>query len=109
MTEAALRKAERLLADPPENPDTSNGYLDLLGEQRDRNAGAVQALWASRLGSLLYDNAQTVARRLMTAWQEPTEWLNIPVGGTALDVGSGPTFGPAGRPTHGWPVRRIAF
>ncbi|HZE16879.1 MAG TPA: methyltransferase domain-containing protein, partial [Mycobacterium sp.] len=30
------------------------------------------------------------ARRLLTAWQEPTEWLNIPQGGIALDVGCGP-------------------
>ena len=90
----ALRMAAKLLVDPPENPDVSRGYLDLLGEQPadtgDRNTGAIQALWASRLGSLLYDNAQTVARRLLTAWQQPTEWLNLPVGGTALDVGSGP-------------------
>ncbi|CAA0124627.1 Demethylmenaquinone methyltransferase [Mycolicibacterium vanbaalenii] len=90
----ALRMAEQLLVDPPQNPDVSRGYLDLLGERSaetgDRNTGAIQALWASRLGSLFYDNAQTVVRRLMTAWQEPTEWLNLPVGGTALDVGSGP-------------------
>ncbi|CAN3126420.1 methyltransferase domain-containing protein [Mycobacterium sp. smrl_JER01] len=88
----ALRMAERLLADPPENPDVSKGYLDLLGEQTtpDRNTGTVQALWASRFGSLFYDNAQAVVRRVMTAWQEPTGWLNLPVGGTALDVGSGP-------------------
>jgi arsenite methyltransferase len=90
----ALRMAEKLLVDPPENPDVSRGYLDLLGghpaDAPDQNTGAIQALWASRLGSLFYDNAQTIARRLMTAWQEPTEWLNLPVGGTALDVGSGP-------------------
>lgn len=90
----ALRMAEKLLVDPPANPDVSRGYLDLLGDRPAgtdaRNTGAIQALWASRLGSLFYDNAQTVARRLLTAWQEPTEWLNLPVGGTALDVGSGP-------------------
>ncbi|PRC42451.1 SAM-dependent methyltransferase [Mycobacterium sp. ITM-2017-0098] len=90
----ALRMAEKLLVDPPENPDVSRGYLDLLGREPadapEQNTGAVQALWASRLGSQFYDNVQTVARRVMTAWQEPTEWLNLPVGGTALDVGSGP-------------------
>ncbi|UXA13748.1 methyltransferase domain-containing protein [Mycobacterium sp. SMC-8] len=90
MTESALRMAERLLIDPPEHPDVSRGYLDLLGDGQEKNRGAIQALWASQLGSLFYDNAQTVMRRLMTAWHEPTEWLNIPVGGTALDVGSGP-------------------
>lgn len=89
----ALRLAEKLLVDPPVNPDVSNGYLDLLGDRSadaEQNTGAIQALWASRLGSLFYDNAQTLARRVITAWQEPTEWLNIPVGGSALDVGSGP-------------------
>jgi ubiquinone/menaquinone biosynthesis C-methylase UbiE len=39
---------------------------------------------------MLYDKAQTLARRLMTAWQQPTDWLDIPQGGIALDVGSGP-------------------
>ena len=29
-------------------------------------------------------------RRLFTAWQHPIEWLNVPPGGVALDVGSGP-------------------
>lgn len=86
--------AEKLLVDPPQSPDVSRGYMDLLGgrpaDASDQNTGAIQALWASRLGSLFYDNMQTVARRVMTAWQEPTEWLNLPVGGTALDVGSGP-------------------
>lgn len=88
----AIQMALRLLTDPPENPDVSRGYLDLLGELPDaeKNTGPIQALWASRLGSLFYDNAQTVMRRLLTAWQQPTEWLNLPVGGVALDVGSGP-------------------
>ena len=39
---------------------------------------------------MLYDNAQAISRRLISAWQHPVEWLNIPPGGTALDVGSGP-------------------
>src|SRR5258708_35566545 len=29
-------------------------------------------------------------RRLFSALQQPTEWLNIPAGGIALDVGCGP-------------------
>ncbi|MGV0714534.1 methyltransferase domain-containing protein [Mycolicibacterium sp. XJ662] len=99
--------ASRLLIDPPEHPDVSKGYLDLLGEtpEDEKNTGPIQALWASRLGSMFYDNAQLLARKLLTAWQEPTEWLNLPVGGVALDVGSGPgnvtatlgrTVGPGG-------------
>jgi methyltransferase family protein len=39
---------------------------------------------------MLYDNTQAVMRRLLTAFQLPTEWLNIPPGGIALDVGCGP-------------------
>jgi arsenite methyltransferase len=39
---------------------------------------------------MLYDNAQAITRRFISAWQRPVEWLNIPPGGIALDVGSGP-------------------
>ncbi|CDO29579.1 SAM-dependent methyltransferase [Mycobacterium vulneris] len=88
----ALRKALDLLIDPPAEPDVGKGYLDLLGEGSDapKNAGFIQKVWASPVGSMLYDNAQALGRKLMTAWQEPTEWLNVPPGGLALDVGSGP-------------------
>jgi arsenite methyltransferase len=92
----ALRKAMELLSDPPANPDISKGYLDLLGDGPStddappKNTGAIQAAWASGLGSMLYDNAQAIARRLLSIWQLPTDWLNIPSGGVALDVGSGP-------------------
>jgi arsenite methyltransferase len=90
----ALRRALDLLTDPPTNPTADKGYLDLLAVEADHApvnaAGAIQAVWESRLGSMLYDNAQVVARKLMTVWQQPTEWLNIPSGGVALDVGSGP-------------------
>jgi arsenite methyltransferase len=87
----ALRRALELLTDPPAQPDVSKGYLDLLDDSAvPKNTGPIQALWASPIGSLFYDNAQSVARRLLTAWQHPVEWLNIPPGGTALDVGCGP-------------------
>ena len=90
----ALRRALDLLADPPADPDVSKGYLDLVGEAQDdtvpKNTGPIQAAWASPIGSLLYDNAQAFSRRLIAAWQHPAEWLNIPAGGIALDVGSGP-------------------
>ncbi len=92
----ALQRAVELLAEPPSNPDVSKGYLDLLGStpvteaDPPKNTGPIQAAWASPIGSMLYDRAQIVARRLMTAFQHPTEWLDIPPGGTALDVGSGP-------------------
>jgi arsenite methyltransferase len=89
----ALRRALELLADPPTNPDVSKGYLDLLGTQQvedaavPKNTSAIQAVFASLVGSMLYDNAQALSRRLLTAMQQPTEWLNIPPGGIALDVG----------------------
>jgi arsenite methyltransferase len=89
----ALGRALDLLVDPPADPDVSKGYLDLLdGEDESvpKNTGAVQAAWASPLGSMLYDNGQAIWRRLISAWQQPVDWLNIPPGGTALDVGSGP-------------------
>ncbi|MEY8018662.1 MULTISPECIES: class I SAM-dependent methyltransferase [Mycobacterium] len=92
----ALRRAMDLLTDPPADPDVSRGYLDLLGTAPAgdagvaKNTGPIQAAWASPIGSMLYDNAQALSRRLISAWRHPVEWLNIPAGGTALDVGSGP-------------------
>ena len=89
----ALRRALDLFADPPSTPDVTKGYLDLLSDrpaELPRNTGAIQAAWASGVGSMLYDNVQAFARRLVSAWQLPVDWLNIPAGGVALDVGSGP-------------------
>jgi SAM-dependent methyltransferase len=92
----ALSRAIDLLADPPDKPDASKGYLDLLEDVSStdvapkKNTGVIQAAWASGLGSMLYDNAQALARKIVSAWQLPVDWLNIPSGGVALDVGSGP-------------------
>jgi arsenite methyltransferase len=85
----ALRRALELLGDPPTNPDVGKGYLDLLGTQLVGDA-VLPKLFASPVGSMLYDHTQAVVRRLLTAMQQPTEWLNIPPGGIALDVGCGP-------------------
>ncbi|WP_414688936.1 methyltransferase domain-containing protein [Mycobacterium sp.] len=92
----ALSRALDLLVDPPTEPDVSNGYLDLLGtsvagdDDVAKNTGAIQAVWASPIGSFLYDNAQALGRRFIAAWQLPIDWLDIPRGGVALDVGAGP-------------------
>ncbi|BBY39745.1 methyltransferase [Mycobacterium mantenii] len=92
----ALRRALDLLIDPPADPDVSKGYLDLLGAAPagggdvEKNTGPIQAAWASAIGSMLYDNAQALSRRWISAWQLPLEWLAVPQGGIALDVGSGP-------------------
>ncbi|KUH96192.1 methyltransferase domain-containing protein [Mycobacterium sp. IS-1556] len=92
----ALRRAVELFTDPPSSVDVSKGYLDLLSDRTStdhappKNTGFIQAAWASGLGSMLYDNAQAFARRFVGAWQLPIDSLNIPRGGIALDVGSGP-------------------
>jgi arsenite methyltransferase len=89
----ALSRALELLADPPTEPDAGNGYLDLLGTADDevaKNHGAIQAAWASPIGSFVYDNAQALTRRFIAAMQLQLEWLDIPEGGVALDVGAGP-------------------
>lgn len=90
----ALRRALDLLIDPPADPDVSKGYLDLLGADNDsaveKNTGPIQAAWASPIGSMLYDNAQALSRRWISAWQLPLQWLDVPQRGIALDVGSGP-------------------
>src|SRR5947209_19319682 len=56
----ALSRALDLLVDPPAEPDVNNGYLDLLGTTADgdvaKNNGAIQAAWASTIGSFVYDN-----------------------------------------------------
>lgn len=92
----ALDKALELLADSPTTPDVSKGYLDLLGSRPGddaalpKNTGTVQAMWASPLVAMLYDNTQAVLRRMLTVFQPPTKWLNIPPGAIVLDVGCGP-------------------
>lgn len=90
---AALKRAMALLADPPAEPDAENGYLNLLGPQDNppaSNNGQVQRLWASEVGSQLYDIAQGFARRLLAAWHLELDWLQLPADGIAIDVGSGP-------------------
>jgi arsenite methyltransferase len=92
----ALARALELLTDPPAQPDVSKGYLDLLGAgsvedgAMSKSARPIQAIWASPAVAMVYDNAQAIMRRLLTAFQPPTEWLNIPPGGIVLDVGCGP-------------------
>ncbi len=89
----ALSRALELLADPPAEPDVSNGYLDLLNATHHdvaKNHGAIQAAWASPIGSFFYDNAQALTRRFIAAMQLPIDWLEIPQGGVVLDVGAGP-------------------
>src|ERR1700691_4221197 len=86
----ALRRALERLATPPTKPEVSNGYLDLLDAGLPTGTPRVEAVFASPIGSAIYDNVQARMRRLFSALQQPTEWLNIPADGIALDVGCGP-------------------
>lgn len=92
----ALRRAVELFAEPPARLDVSGGYLDLLDDTAapsqlpPENKGLIQAVWASGPGSMFYDYSQAFARRFLSMWQLPIEWLEIPEGGVALDIGSGP-------------------
>ncbi|ASR37404.1 hypothetical protein BAY61_23060 [Prauserella marina] len=86
----AVERALRLLADPPGEPETSHGYLDLLGAAERRKPGPVQALWESNGGSALYDSAQSLARGVFTTLNPPFSTLGLEQAGTALDIGSGP-------------------
>jgi arsenite methyltransferase len=86
----ALHRALELFADPPAKPEVRNGYLDLLGAGLPPGTPRVEAVFASPMGSMVYDNLQARMRRLFSALQQPTDWLNIPAGGIALDVGCGP-------------------
>src|ERR1700761_4903615 len=83
-----------MLADPPANPDVGKGYLDLsdraAADDVPKNTGIIQRMWASPVGSMFYDRSQVLTRKLITAFQHPSGWLDIPPGGIALDVGSGP-------------------
>ncbi|OMC19186.1 class I SAM-dependent methyltransferase [Mycobacterium sp. SP-6446] len=93
----ALRRALQLLAEPPTEPEVTRGYLDLLaaesvgeGSPSANKTGAIQALWASPIAAMVYDNAQAVLRKLVRAFEPPVEWLDIPRGGIILDAGCGP-------------------
>jgi arsenite methyltransferase len=82
---AALRRAPELFTQRPAQPDVSNGYLDLLGaapvaeESMAKNTGAIQAAWASPIGSMLYHKPPSHVATAVHAFQEPTEWLKVSV------------------------------
>src|SRR5258705_7909273 len=95
MLPAALRRALELLADPPSEPDVSNGYLDLLDAGLPTATPAVEAVFASPVGAMVYDNMHALIRRLFSVVQQPTQWLNIPARGISLDGGCGPRTGTA--------------
>lgn len=91
---SALSRSLGLLANPPASPDVDKGYLDLLGSPPVPDSaaaeGMIQAMWASPVVALVYDNAQAILRRALTVFQPPAEWLQIQPDGIVLDVGCGP-------------------
>jgi SAM-dependent methyltransferase len=52
---AALTRVLELLRDPPLEPDTSQGYLDLIGEVPDRSPGLGQRLMESTFIPMIYE------------------------------------------------------
>jgi SAM-dependent methyltransferase len=100
VTVTAMERAVALLADQPAEPDTSRGYLDLLGDAGVARTGLVQALMHT-----------TVVPRIYRRWWRPTlsrvakgvagpsmadertmvrEALRLAAGDTVLDVACGP-------------------
>lgn len=86
----AIRRALPLLTDLARPLDTSHGYLDLLGQRPDDAPEGLQRLWESSIGSVLYDRAQALARRLNSFWQVPVPSLRLRRGDIAVDVACGP-------------------
>lgn len=89
-TPDALRRVLPLLVNAPAQPDISRGYLDLLGPQPASSPGPIQAAWASSVGSMLYDYAQALGRKVLSLWEPPSCVRNPQPGARALDVGCGP-------------------
>lgn len=87
----AIHRAVPLLTDLARPLDTSHGYLDLPGRRPDATPEGLQRLWESGIGSVLYDRAQTLARRrLGSLWRVPVPSLRLRHGDIALDVACGP-------------------
>lgn len=79
-----------LLTDPPEEPDWSRGYLDLIGGQPVASTGAIQSLWLGPIGSAMYANVLPFWSRLSDEYRASLELLEAVDGSTVLDVGCGP-------------------
>lgn len=86
----AITRALPLLAAAPEAPAVARGYLDLLGDTAHEPPGAIQAFWQSSLGTVVYEPAQALARRLVSRLRPPESVLRLPSAARVLDVGCGP-------------------
>jgi arsenite methyltransferase len=85
-----LARALPLLSLPPEHPDVTAGYLDLIGASTEApRPGLIQSLWSSGPGSAFWDLTQRASRRTMAVWRTPVDWLELPEDGVLLDIGCG--------------------
>lgn len=85
----ARTRIEELFAVPPDAPDWSRGYLDLLGADAPKSTGFAQSLWQDRIGSAGY---QTVARfhPLSREYRTARSQVGVAQGQYVLDIGCGP-------------------
>lgn len=86
----AVRRTVPLLTSIPDPTPVRDGYLDLVDGDGPEPGGFVQTLWESRLGTMVYEPAQAVARRVFAGLRPSARRLRLPEGGVALDVGCGP-------------------
>lgn len=100
VTVTAIERTVALLADPPAEPDTSHGYLDLLGEDASASTGLVQALMLTSVVPRIYRRWWRPAlSRLAKGLAGPSmadehtmvrQALQLAPGDTVLDVACGP-------------------
>jgi SAM-dependent methyltransferase len=100
VTVRAIERTAALLADPPASPDTSRGYLDLLGDDSAARTGLVQVLMNSAVVPRIYRRWWRPALgRIAKGISGPSmaeehamvrEALQLAAGDTVLDVACGP-------------------
>jgi ubiquinone/menaquinone biosynthesis C-methylase UbiE len=99
MTTRAIERTVTLLADPPPAPDTSRGYLDLVGDGWVEPASRHQTLMNSPVVARIYRRWwRPVLKRLVTGLSGPSkadeqtmirQALRLEAGDTVLDAACG--------------------
>ncbi|WP_063890713.1 class I SAM-dependent methyltransferase [Sciscionella sediminilitoris] len=85
----AMATVLELLREPPAEPDTGSGYLDLLGSTESA-AGPVQRLWESGPGASGYERLAALVRTVFPAVRPRVGELRLTGGQRVLDIGTGP-------------------